>query len=423
MATFKELDGSDIISTSTNLTQLVDVIGADVSGSGGTVKSYATFVTGGVGPGVTSSLFKTVYDQDYSLASSNAMFDVTIGINKSSAYYVTTSTDFAGKDLFSSQSIMMREKSNIYRQFAQLCLGDADTQFVAPLGSTSTSDTIDVPLFLSFKRLFVRDGVKRESVALRVFSTASIDITETDPVSVTLGPNLPNLFRRTTSGSNIITDVGSSSARETTAGGEAGNLYFTSNTSNAVGVMFYDLGTAVLDVEKIISASQHVSGTISGMSDITTFGLTAGKTVIGGVDGHTAGTVGNPRAKFVPDLITSASIDDIANHFLTVRLCGDPTTNTATSAMTFQNITNINSTIFFCRADANSFNYSSNPTYTDSNGLTAMSATDETAKPFTFITTVGLYNASNDLLAVAKLSRPILKSFENEVGIKVRIDF
>ena len=43
--------------------------------------------------------------------------------------------------------------------------------------------------------------------------------------------------------------------------------------------------------------------------------------------------------------------------------------------------------------------------------------------PKTFITQVGLYNNSNELLAVAKLSKPLLKSYSKEAIIKVKLDF
>jgi hypothetical protein len=43
--------------------------------------------------------------------------------------------------------------------------------------------------------------------------------------------------------------------------------------------------------------------------------------------------------------------------------------------------------------------------------------------PQTFITTVGLYNDQNELLAVAKLSRPLVKDFTKEALIKVKLDY
>ena len=43
--------------------------------------------------------------------------------------------------------------------------------------------------------------------------------------------------------------------------------------------------------------------------------------------------------------------------------------------------------------------------------------------PRSYITTVGLYNDANELLAVAKLSKPLLKSFDREAVVKVKLDF
>jgi hypothetical protein len=88
MATFKEIKASDITRKTSFLNQLVDVIQDDVSGSA-TRKKYEVFVTGGVGPGVTSSMFQTVFDQDFSLQTANAIFDMTVGIRSGSALVAT----------------------------------------------------------------------------------------------------------------------------------------------------------------------------------------------------------------------------------------------------------------------------------------------------------------------------------------------
>ena len=79
----------------------------------------------------------------------------------------------------------------------------------------------------------------------------------------------------------------------------------------------------------------------------------------------------------------------------------------------------------FCRASADEFNYSSNPTFTDSSGNLVVidDTTDSTQKSFSFITSVGLYDASNNLLAIAKLSRPIEKNDEKDLTIRIRLDF
>ena len=64
---------------------------------------------------------------------------------------------------------------------------------------------------------------------------------------------------------------------------------------------------------------------------------------------------------------------------------------------------------------------SHDPYFIDTNGnLNFTSMIDD---PTTFITTVGLYNDANELLAVAKLSQPITKDFTKEALIKVKLDY
>ena len=83
MGTFKNFTAADIKASPSSLNQLIDVIQEDVSGSL-TRRKYQVFVTGGIGPGVTSSLFQTVYDQDFSLQTANPIFDLSVGLFKSS---------------------------------------------------------------------------------------------------------------------------------------------------------------------------------------------------------------------------------------------------------------------------------------------------------------------------------------------------
>ena len=95
------------------------------------------------------------------------------------------------------------------------------------------------------------------------------------------------------------------------------------------------------------------------------------------------------------------------------------------TALTFQNNTTINSTLYFCRATADEYNFSRNPTYTDSDGRIVVidEGQEDVQKPFSFVTSVGLYDASENLLAVAKLSRPVEKNDEKDMTFRVRLDF
>jgi hypothetical protein len=82
---------------------------------------------------------------------------------------------------------------------------------------------------------------------------------------------------------------------------------------------------------------------------------------------------------------------------------------------------NISTQHFFVRATNREFNYSNNPTYVNADG-TFVETTFQT-DPYTYITTVGLLNDANELIAVAKTSQPIAKSFDKEVLIKVKLSF
>lgn len=82
----------------------------------------------------------------------------------------------------------------------------------------------------------------------------------------------------------------------------------------------------------------------------------------------------------------------------------------------------ISSTYYFVRLYNGEYNYSTNPTFiTGSLGLIkyAKMITD----PQVYVTSVGLYDDNVQLLAVAKLSKPIEKSFEKEIVIKVKLDY
>lgn len=80
------------------------------------------------------------------------------------------------------------------------------------------------------------------------------------------------------------------------------------------------------------------------------------------------------------------------------------------------------SSTFFCRIPHNKFNYSQNPSFfTGANAQLVHSSFIR--EPVTYITTIGLYNDNNELLAVAKLSQPFKKDPNTEALIKVRLDF
>jgi hypothetical protein len=158
--------------------------------------------------------------------------------------------------------------------------------------------------------------------------------------------------------------------------GEYGLLYTNSaGTGDAVGHTYYQAGIAV------ISASVFVNF---------------------GEPNNTAFSVENT---FTASNITGAA--DALRHRI--------------QNLQFNNTTELNSTVYFCRASANEFNYSANPTYLSASQVVLKN--ERTDTPASYMTTVGLYSDSNELLAVAKLSEPLKKDPTNELTLRVRLDY
>ena len=82
----------------------------------------------------------------------------------------------------------------------------------------------------------------------------------------------------------------------------------------------------------------------------------------------------------------------------------------------------ITSDFVFVRPRSSEFNYSENPSFIS--GSTGEVIYDDFINnPQVYVTTVGLYNDNSELLAVAKLSKPLLKDFTKEALVRVKLDF
>jgi len=518
-------DNGKTKSVTSNLNQVIDVIQEDISGSA-TRRKYQTFVTGGIGPGVTSSLYQTIYDQDFTLQTANPVMDMTVGLfhyddgagnvrpnlvaTQTGTGYERSST--TGQISFDSRStMMMREKVNVYRQYAQFLLGDADMAFSLddtyfpstkgiisnPIAAeteaavmTKDQTIIDAALFLNVKRLFNRDGIRPETFAIRLYKNApawdtnaglfsngtvtytydyGTDGSNPDTSGQTRSPKNNILGTSVSSsecGVQIIADINAGQAGNKATGdfGSCAILRLASDITQKVGLIFYEAGIVVLNlggsslldgvnqaaaavstnpvdiglgqgtnIKAIFEQRDPMFGIVAGMDDgagteADSIGAkTTGQIYIGTGAMETAGLAVSSRqtantgpATFYPDLLVSASIDDIVDHIGYTRFSSGSLTG-----MAFQNQTKIESTIFFCRAEANQFNVSNNPTWrtSDDNSSGVMVQTTGDSA-FTYITTVLLYGDDSDKpVAIAKLNRPIEKNEESEVTIRVRLDF
>jgi len=178
-----------------------------------------------------------------------------------------------------------------------------------------------------------------------------------------------------------------------TDAGLDGETLGTATTNPACGLLFYQAGIAVLSGSIFNDAED--GGILSGSSGTVALGSTTGET---GFNSITSSTI-------------QVTVDALRNRLYNLQ---------------FNNTTELNSTIYFCRVNNTEFNYSSNPTYlSTSNGPSEIVVKNGEAgnDPLSYITSVGLYSADNELLAVAKVSEPLKKDPSNELTLRVRLDY
>ena len=87
-----------------------------------------------------------------------------------------------------------------------------------------------------------------------------------------------------------------------------------------------------------------------------------------------------------------------------------------------RNAEEINSIHYFCRLKNKRYNFSNNPTWV-TGSQNRLRYKEMFYDPKVFITTVGLYNEQDELLAIAKLNKPLEKSYQKELLVKVRLDY
>ena len=331
----------------------------------GTIVSgtYGTFPNDDNIKNYSHGMFQSVYDYPYLSSSANHIFDVTVGYDESSARS-------------GSASVQNKKKINMYNQFSQVMLGyTGSTNTVRMFESDLKLDqtgSMKETIFVNFSRLLTKDQIKKGSFT----------------ISVKTGSYFGTVPGYITGGFATYSDSQASDTQGTlnTVGGDYGIL---SGAQGIGGVVFYQAGVAVL------TASVFRSG-----SAVPSTRETPGFYSDGVTTWHT-----------VDELLTGSTISGACD-----------AVRQRIHNIQFNNTTEINSKIYFCRAPHNKFNYSSNPTYL-SNGSVRVKNNTRSNPPLAYITTIGLYNSSNELLAVAKLSEPLRKDPTNELTLRVRLDY
>ena len=348
-STTKSLNSSDTISTQTDLYESIPITGSLLYGTyseppanDSSVKTY------------THRMFQTVYDYPHASSSANQLFDLSVGLSSQSSIYT---------DAIASTSTTVKEdgakKLNMYNQMAQVLSGyDKSNQLQrfdqdGDLNPTSTKH--DEVFFIAFSRILTKDSLQKGSFNI-VLGTGD-------------GTNQTSRFSTTSS----ITDAGAENDYYVNSpAGEYAVL--KDESSNKVGLIYYDAGIAVLE--------KGVFGTPSNFDGINTLDY----------------------------ILTSGSIDDFSNEV-----------RRRTQNIKFNNVTELNSTIYHCRVQGGDFNYSTNPSYLSQSKIVVKS--QSTDDPVSYITGVGLYSENGELLAVAKLSEPIKNNPNSDFTIKVRLDY
>ena len=360
MTVYKPLEvEKDITTVKTKVHEVIPVTGSIVSG---------TYTSDGNVKAYTHGMFKSIYDYPYLSSSANHLFDITAGVMSTGVH------GSSGALPVSASNANKTEKTNIYTQMAKVLFGTDATGSIRNLDhlgelTSSTTNKFNSAVFLNFSRLLTKDEIQKESFSLTFGTGAYATPFGGTPVT--------------------ISDLSAvSSYKSNSPAGDYGILYTGSVATNsaAVGLVFYQAGIAALELS---------SSAITGLLAPTT-GFTSGST--NGILSHSGS-------------MQSASLDECADG-LRRRL----------QNISFRNTTELNSTVYFCRANHNEFNYSSNPTYLSASAIRVKN-NDPGTPPVSYITTIGLYGADNELLAVAKLSEPIKKSPANDFTIRVRLDY
>jgi hypothetical protein len=363
MATiFKNFSSTDIATTRTLLHEAIPITGSIISGTyqrgeDATEENIKTYSHG---------MFQSVYDYPFLSSSANHIFDITMGYSNAisqSAYTQNT------------------KKVNIYNQMAQLLNGYDHTGSIKKFQTSGGVDQ-DAMVFFNFARLLTKDEVKKESYVMTFASGGQWEesLKFQDLVEI-----------RDLSGSSeyrVDSPAGEYGYLMSQSAGANSNNFAAGDNHAEIGKIYYQAGIVAM------TASMGLTSLMSGGDLYDVFGGGAG---------------GTPRQSITAS-VTGATISQFADNV-----------RNRINKISFNNTTELNSTIYFCRIHHNDFNYSSNPTYLSASKLRVKNNASDA--PVSYITSVGLYSADNELLAVAKLSEPLKKDPTNELTLRVRLDY
>jgi hypothetical protein len=208
-----------------------------------------------------------------------------------------------------------------------------------------------------------------------------------------------------------------------TLSSSVGSIQLTDNSNDVSTITYLDCGR----VFNIVSGSYGSSNGSAAPLGTSTKGYTASGSY-GLFLPDIATLILNPRALSLPFVSGGLALSfytgsSASSNAASSSLSANTALYAIQSGSNFQLLSQetISSDYIFVRIKNAEYNYSTNPSYiTGSGGLVYSNFINN---PQTYITTVGLYNTNNDLLAVAKLSVPLVKDFTKEALITVKLDW
>jgi len=349
-----------------------------------TASSQATFNT----PTSSGQFFIEVYNEHTSSANSEVQYSVAYGNRLGSG-----SLDFTND----TGSFGLNAARTTYNQFRQLVFQDETQNF------TFGSHTPDDIYVININRARYKQKLNPGSLSLFLTGstvatggTGSGTIHLTDD-SVTNGAGATN-----TPGNKLGEYYNIVSGSKGVLSGSVTNQLTINGSGSTFGLYYPEAGLIILNCDAFMQ-----SATVSASS---------------------AATPTNPHdaANLVPQREKNIAAK---NHLRLLHgLMGGPSQQMSASGQTttfgkfvVDTAENIESKFFFVRAKNSEYNYTNNPSFVD--GTNNILHSSMKLNPKVFITTVGLYNDANELLAVAKLSQPVAKDFTKEALIRVKLDY
>ena len=417
--TYKTFSNNDVVSTKTLLNEAIPLTGTVLSGTymeGTSEVNIKNFAHG---------MFQSVYDYPYLSSSANHIFDITFGYSSESS-------------LSSSSNTQNAKKINIYNQMAKVLVGHSSSGVIQEFdedGDLTGGTKIQECFFINMARLLTKDEIKKGSFTLELGIEPGLSASFHKRIKLT-DYNAQNDYRvNSPAGDYAVLYAETSYDGGYTLDGLAySSRHFLKDEVELgrvkCGLLYYQAGVAVLTSSLFAHAS---ASTLTGQTVANGAGL-LGEDY--GQYYHTAVASGNERAlaaghnyqpRLGPNLGPGDGAAEGANEHIKAFMTGSEISSSCTALrsriynLSFNNTTELNSTIYFCRLNHNEFNYSSNPTYLNGSKIRIKNVAGDT--PVSYCTGVGLYSSDNELMAVAKLSEPLKKDPTNELTLRVRLDY